>query len=285
MGFAYFANVLFSVWVFFAIMNLEMLVMDRVGYTISLGGGASLPNESNPMITWQTAGAFLVFAIWAVWTARAHLHGVIGVIRKALGKEIVLDDSDEVMSYRGAVLGFVGGCLFIVGWFHAAGMEVGVAVVLLIALLISYFGAAKIVAEIGLPYTPATLQPEGFVVATVGTAHMSPGSITVLAFSQNLVCYGKGMVLPPLTNIIRMGDFIRSNTRKLALAVACAFVVSYMVATLYTLWLGYSGGAYNFSAYPFSYYSGRFSTGWFIGWKIPGRSMGIGWHFWDLERV
>ena len=70
---------------------------------------------------------------------------------------------------------------------------------------------------------------------------MSPGSITVLAFSQNLVCYGKGMVLPPLVNIIRMGDFIRSNTRRLALAVACAFVVSYLVSTLYTLWLGYSG--------------------------------------------
>ena len=252
-GFAYFANVsvLFSVWFFFVLMNLEMLIMDRVGYTITLGGGASLPNESNPMITWQTQGAFIVFVIWSIWTARDHLKQVLWA---ALGW-VQVEDDREVVSYRFAVWGMFGGCAFIIAWLHAAGMDLFVAVVLLTALLIAYFGTAKMVAEIGLPYTPTTLQAEGFVVAAVGTENMSPGSVTVLAFSQNLHCYGKGMVLPPLTNIIRISDFIRYNTRRLLLAVVAAFAVSYAVSVVYTLWLGYSGGAYNFNAYPFSYYS------------------------------
>jgi len=252
-GFAYFANVsvLFSVWFFFVLMNLEMLLFDQVGYTITLGGGASLPNEANPMITWQTQGAFLAFVFWSVWTARVHIKQVLA---QAFGLGEA-DDKREALSYRFSVWAFLGGCVFIVAWLHAAGMQVGVASVLLLVLMVSYFGAAKMVAEIGLPYTPTTLGAEGFVVALVGTENMSPGSVTTLAFSQNLHGYGKGMVLPPLVHVIRIGDFIRSNTRKLVLAVAVAFAVSYVVSTTYTLWLGYQGGAYNFRAYPFSYYS------------------------------
>jgi hypothetical protein len=252
-GFSYFANVsvLFSVWFFFLLMNLEMLAFDRVGYTITLGGGASLPSESNPMITWQTQGAFLAFVAWSVWTARVHL---MQVLARAFGNPVA-DYDREALSYRFSVWALVGGCLFIVAWLVQAGMELGVASVLLLVLLVSYFGAAKMVAEMGLPYTPTTLGAEGFVVALVGTENMSPGRVTTLAFAQNLHGYGKGMVLPPLVHVIRIGDFIRSNTRKLIWAVGLAFAVSYLVPTMFTLWLGYRGGAYNFNAYPFSYYS------------------------------
>ena len=254
-GFAYFANVevLLSVWAFFSIMNLEMLITDRIGYTISLGGGASLPNESNPMITWQTTGAYLVYVGWAVWMARAHLKAVF---LKALGRHSMNDDR-EMISYRKAVIGALGGSVFIVAWLHAAGMEILVAVVLLVVLFASYLGAAKIVAEMGLPYSPATLGAEGFVVATVGTVNVDPASITVLAFSQNMSCYGKGMVLPPITQIMRMGDSLKGRAGWLAVAVCAAFGVSYVISTVFTLWLGYTDGAYNFSAYPFSYYSRR----------------------------
>ena len=254
-GFAYFANVevLLSVWVFFSVMNLEMLITDKIGYTISLGGGASLPNESNPMITWQTTGAYLVYVAWAVWMARAHLKTVL---LKALGRHTV-DDEGEMISYRNAVIGGIGGSVFIVAWLHAAGMEIFVAVILLVVLFASYLGAAKIVAEMGLPYSPATLGAEGFVVAAVGTANMDPSSIAVLAFSQNLSCYGKGMVLPPITQIIRIGDSFKGKAGWLAAAVFAAFGASYVVSTIFTLWLGYTDGAYNFSAYPFTYYSRR----------------------------
>ena len=111
------------------------------------------------------------------------------------------------------------------------------------------------VAEIGLMYTPSTLDAEGFIVATVGTANMAPGSVTVLAFSKNLTCYDKGMVLPPLAHIARLGDYIHGRPFRLLAAVGAAFVVSYLVSTGYTLYLGYTGGAYNFNAYPLSYYS------------------------------
>ena len=144
-------------------MNLEMLALDRVGYAIPLGGGASLPAESNPMITWQTTGAFLVFVAWSVWTARHHLRHVV---RRALGSGPSIDDAHEIVPYRLAVLGIVLGAAFILCWLHAARMELTVATVLLAALLIAYFGAAKMVAEIGLLYTPSTLGAEGFVVAS-----------------------------------------------------------------------------------------------------------------------
>jgi hypothetical protein len=255
-GFAYFANVgvLFSVWFFFVLSNLQMLIMDRVGYTIPLGGGASLPSESNPMVTWQTTGAFLAFVFWALWSSRQHLKDVL---LKAIGHADSVDDVGEAISYRASCVGLLVGSLFIVLWLHAAGMQVGVAVVLLLSLMIAYLGVAKMVAEIGLLYTPSTLAAEGFVVATMGTANMTPGSITVLAFSQNMVCYNKGMVMPPLVHVTRLSDHLTSGRGQLLLAAGSALVVSYTVSVVYTLWLGYVEGAFNFNAYPFSYYSRR----------------------------
>ena len=254
-GFAYFANVevLLSVWVFFLFMNLEMLIMDRVGYTISLGGGASLPNESNPMITWQTTGAYLVYVGWAVWTARSHLKSVL---LKAMGRSAI-DDSGEMVSYRGAVVGALAGGAFIVAWLTAAGMQILVSVGLLVVLFVSYLGVAKIVAEMGLPYSPATLGAEGFIVASIGTVNMSQPSITILALSQNMTCYGKGMVLPPITQITRICDYTRGHAGWLVFSVCLAFAASYLMSCGFTLWLGYSDGAYNFNAYPFTYYSRR----------------------------
>ena len=255
-GFSYFANVgvLFSVWFFFLLMNIEMLVMDRVGYTIPLGGGASLPSESNPMITWQSTGAFLVFVGWAVWTARDHIRRVFSV---AIGRSQDRIDKGEMVSYRFAVWGALLGGAFIVLWLRAAGMEIAVALVLLLALFAGYLGAAKMVAEIGLLYAPSTLGAESFVVATVGTANMSSGSITVLAFSQNMFCYGRGMVLPPLVQVARLADHVVADRRRVLLSVIAAFALSYLVSVAYTIWLGYTGGAYNFNAYPFTYYSRR----------------------------
>ena len=85
---------------------------------------------------------------------------------------------------------------------------------------------------------------------------MTPGSVTTLAFSQNMVCYNKGMVLSPLTHIARLGDYL-SSPRGLLAAVVAALAVSYAVSTWYTISLGYGEEAYNFSAYPFTYYSRR----------------------------
>ncbi|MEE2753494.1 MAG: DUF6785 family protein, partial [Candidatus Latescibacterota bacterium] len=108
-----------------------------------------------------------------------------------------------------------------------------------------------------LPYSPTTLGAEGFVVAAVGTTNMDQASIAVLAFSQNMTCYGKGMVLPPITQITRIRDHMKDRGGRLAIAVCLAFAASYVISTVFTLWLGYTDGAYNFSAYPFTYYSRR----------------------------
>ncbi|HCR16519.1 MAG TPA: hypothetical protein DIU35_03465 [Candidatus Latescibacteria bacterium] len=255
-GFAYFANigVLFSVWFFFTLSNLEMLIVDRVGYTIPLGGGASLPSESNPMVTFQTTGAFLAFVFWAMWSSRHHLKEVL---QNAIGKGDSVYDHGEALSYRVSSIGVVFGSLFIILWLYAAGMQMGVSTVLLLSLMVGYLGVAKMVAEIGLLYTPSTLVAEGFVVATMGTANMTPGSVTVLAFSQNMVCYNKGMVMPPLVHVTRLSDYLERGRGMLLLAAFGALVVSYLVSVVYTLWLGYGEGAFNFNAYPLSYYSRR----------------------------
>ena len=73
-------------------------------------------------------GAFIVFVGWGLWRARFHIRDVFD---KALGRQSSLDDSDEMLPYRVAVFGFIGGFLYGVVWLNQLGMSVPIAVFLL----------------------------------------------------------------------------------------------------------------------------------------------------------
>ena len=50
--------------------------------------------------------ALIVLVVFGLWTARSHLKDVL---RKAWNSDAPVDDSREIMSYRTAVLCFLGG--------------------------------------------------------------------------------------------------------------------------------------------------------------------------------
>ena len=63
-----------------------------------------------------------------------------------------IDDSEEVLSYRTAVIGLVVGLVYMGGWLHLAGLESKVLVLYMFFALMAYIGLSRVVAEVGLPY-------------------------------------------------------------------------------------------------------------------------------------
>ena len=85
----------------------------------------------------------------SLWMSREHLKAVF---RKAFTGDPEVDDSQEVLSYRTAVIGLAIGLVYMGGWLHLAGMEFKVLVLYMGFALVAYIGLSRIVAEMGLPY-------------------------------------------------------------------------------------------------------------------------------------
>ncbi|MBT4499344.1 MAG: hypothetical protein HOC74_16570, partial [Gemmatimonadetes bacterium] len=113
-GFSYLMNleILFSFWFFHLLALIQVGIYARTGF--SLGPSESYSSEYDASMGWQSMGAFVAMVLWGLWMARPHLRAVW---RKAWrGNADPLDDSEELLSYRRAVLGLVLGMVYIAAW-------------------------------------------------------------------------------------------------------------------------------------------------------------------------
>ncbi len=198
------------------------------------------------------------FIVLSLWTARRHLKAVFSsAFRPARG-----EDAGEMMSYRAAVFGLLLGLIFIICWFHRAGMEVGLACLFTLVTILFHIGVARLVADVGLAFVSVPLGAPDVLVFALGSQNLSKTALTAFAFANGLTAYGKGLFMPAVTHAAKIGDaFPAPDRRRLLACVLGAFGVSIVASVAYTLYLGYTRGAYNFDDFPFSRYSqAGFST-------------------------
>lgn len=249
LGFAYFTHldVLFSLWVFYALGIVQTGVFDRLGY--SIGASDIWGSRGGAALGWQAMGAFFAFTALSVWMARAHLRDVW---RKAMRGAAAVDDSDELLSYRTAVWGMLIGSAFLFFWLWHAGMSALVAAVFLFALILMTVGVTRFVAESGLAYARMPITPQSFTFYTLGIRQMDANSAASLALSYSTFGLGNTFGASTLAHIAQMGARLKLKTRALFWTTMCALVLSLIISAVFTLYLGYMHGAYNFNVYTFN---------------------------------
>ncbi|MBT5831912.1 MAG: hypothetical protein HOH77_17130 [Candidatus Latescibacteria bacterium] len=248
MGFAYMAHVdvQFSVWFFYLLNVFEGGIFARLGFDVR-GAGSDKFCTFPVAVAWQGFGAMLFIVLWGFWTAREHLGNVL---RKALGRAPNVDDSGELISYRVAFFGAVGGLIFMSVWLWWSGMSPMAVGLFLFGSFVLYLSTARIVAEGGIPYTWGPLSPQSFVVNLMGTEAITGGTVTSLLLSYSLVNYLRGIFMPAMVHVVRFGDLLGHHRRRLLGAVCAAAVVGLAGSFYYTLDLAYSNGAYNTYGFP-----------------------------------
>ena len=119
-GFFYFlkTDIAFSLWFFNLLSFAVRGIFGILGVVSSETGGAGHAVR-DPFLAYQSMGAILVLFLGGIWTARKHLSGVW---RKAFKGDESIDDSDEILSYRAALIVLTVSCLVIVGWLWLAGL-------------------------------------------------------------------------------------------------------------------------------------------------------------------
>lgn len=243
-GFAYFINldVSFSICFFYFLAVIEEGLFNRFGVIIS---EANFCGTSFVPVGWQMIGVWFTVVGWGLWIARSHLRDVF---RKAFKGDAKIDDSDELLSYRGAVFGLLGGLLYMACWFYASGMGLWVIAVFLIVMMVVYIGISRIIAETGVITIRAVMVPQTFIMFTFGTTRLSAQTMVALGMSFGWCGDMKTTLMPALTHSVRLFDTIQHHKRQLVWAICLAMGVGIVASCLYIISMGYEGGAGNYGS-------------------------------------
>lgn len=241
--FSYFASldVLFSIWFFDLVFIFEGGQLSKWGYK------AITPYYRTGVYYWQTFGAFVVFVASAFWVARKHLRDVL---MKALGRDPTVDDAHELMSYRAACIGLVGGMAYLFIWLVQMNFDPLKGFLFLLALIFVYTGVAKILADTGMPFTSKPIGTWSMISPFVGRRNISLSTLVAFRFSVVITENFKGLFLPALSHAGRVSEGVPGDQRRrLMAALGLVFIVSLLFNLLFTVWLGYDQGAYNFNSW------------------------------------
>ncbi len=235
-------DVTFSCWFFFLVTRAERVFGAATGID---AGTTGAQQATFPYLGHQGAGAFLALTLVSLWLARGYLKQVV---QKAFGEQTDIDDSDEPMSYRTALIGLIVCAAAMIGFCVAAGMQVFIAVILVTLALIYMVAATRIRAETGNAwlYGPE-VDVNALMSRTFGTGFLSPADLTVLAFMRPAVANFdlRCMPMPHQFDAMKMGEERDAPRRPLVWAIAFATVVGLTISFLIalTLWHGYGAEA------------------------------------------
>ena len=241
LGFGYFINtsVSFSLWVFYLLHQMQVGTMAYLGME---SAHARLGWWTEPGMGHQMMGALIALLAVSLWVARAHLKDVL---RKAWNPAAGIDDADEILSYRAAVIGLASGTGIMWMWLWASGIPFFIAPVFILAALTILTSLARIISETGLPIIKATMIPAGFAVSTVGVPAL--GVKGMVATGYTMVWCGDLLVfmMAPLANGLKLASETGGNRRRLFWGVLAAMLVALVASVWFTVELAYEHGSMN----------------------------------------
>jgi len=125
----------------------------------------------------QNIGAYIGVCVIALWQTRRHIITVLkSVIRMNSAK---LDDSEEPMRYRTAVLGIIVGGMFLLGFSMKGGMSLWAAILFFAAHFAIAITLTRIRAELGFPIHSTTfIGPHHSLTSALGTRRLGAQNLT-----------------------------------------------------------------------------------------------------------
>lgn len=247
-GFMYLVStsISFSIWVFFYLIKLENAIVTWAGLTVTPDTFV-YSSQWGSSLSWQAFGAFMAMVLWSLWMGRDHLRAVFG---QAFGRGRQLDDAGEMLSYRVAVFGFIGGTVYLLAWLCRSGMELYVAALFLFGVYVVYLGITRVVIQAGMHYVTTPMAPQAWVVTLTGTT-ISPSSLVALALSYSWCSDIQSIFMPSAAHAAKLTE-LYGRRRALAVAIGLAVVVGYVATIYFVLCLCYKYGAGNFRSWFFA---------------------------------
>ncbi|MBI2193182.1 MAG: hypothetical protein HYU36_14475 [Planctomycetes bacterium] len=224
------------------------------GWTRTTGSYPFVPKlgiwSYDPVEAFFGAGALLVFVARILYFARSHLKSALAA---ALGIGPRADDSEEILSYRGACIGLLLGGSFLVVWLVRAGMTRWEAVLYLGLAFIIFMALARVIAEAGLPTALPPVVAGDFLVGLVGSSALSPSNLTAIGFTYPFHAEMRCFLLSHAANGLKVTtDSFRGPKRRLFWAILLGVAATYLVAMSLMIYFPYRDGALNLDKWTFT---------------------------------
>ena len=231
-------DISFSCWFFYLVDKAELIWSTVYGFH---DPGASVASSRVPYLWEQATGAWLALALLSLYASRRHLSACI--CKALTGRGI--DDRDEPLSYRTALVGLVLSSAVLFGFALALGMAWQVAVLFFVLYLLFLITYTRIRAEAGLPwvFSPA-FTAHGCLLDIGGQIHYNGQDLMGLArlswFEQD---YRSHMMPNQMDAMKYVGSADPHGLRRLSLALGIATVVALLGSWIGCLHIFYHYGA------------------------------------------
>lgn len=221
------SDILLSLWLFFLFMRVQSYIAGVIGAEVQF-----MPlYPCYKFMGHQAMGAYIVLAGYMFYAGWPHFKRVLG---NALGR-VAVDDSDELLPHRVAVLGLLVCFTLATLWLKAAGMSLPLAAFeLFVFIFIVALVMARSVAEGGLLMTETSFRPVDVIAVVQAPYHLGASNLTAMAFLDTAFLRDqRGLLLTGFLDSLKISDGV-SLRRRLLLPV---FLVSVVIAAIVTGWL------------------------------------------------
>ena len=234
-------EVSFSLWFFYLFFKLQYIVMNAMG--LSIGPWISCSR--------QVMGGYLVFVPAVFWIGREH---IIAVFRKTFGLGHArtshstiggepIDDSNEPISYRVALLGCLLGFIVLVVFLVLAGVTTWVAIVTLLSIFITSIVLSWMVVNGGLLLVQAPFFPSEYIDITLGSNALGHKSLAILSFQRTFLRDWGEFMMPNFLHSFKAADEVKLARRRVVPILWVSIVVALLVSVYASLTLIYDKGA------------------------------------------
>ena len=230
-GFTYFIDTRISgsVWVFYLFGKVQKSLLATAGIKSEQVHFHGVYDA--PLVGYQGLGALLVLVAMVLWTGREHLKEVW---LKALGRAPLVDDRDEILPYRGAVIGALGGTAVMTLWLWIMGTPLWVSSFFVVLAMVIFIGITRIIAEAGLATLRAPVNAPDFVVMGLGSSLVGPTGVFNMAMAYIWASEVRAFAMATCTNSLKLIEDMDARSRRL---VFLALVLALLIGTLGSFWM------------------------------------------------
>lgn len=211
----------FSTWFFYLFRKLERLIGATMGWNI----------PKYPFFGEQATGAMIGLCLTAIYLGRWHL---VEVFRKVIGLDSTLDDKDEPMGYRTAVLSFLGGMVVLMIFCGHLGMSQWLVPLFFGLYFVIAIAMTRMRAEVGPPLHAIVLvNPQIILVTGLGTRKLGTANLTMFSLFYWFNRLNRSHPMPHQLEAFKIAERTGANTSRLFWAMMLALVVG----VLLTFWI------------------------------------------------
>ena len=249
LGFSYLISpdIAAGIWGFALLAKLEKAVFVTQGVTKYQSVWGTAVTE---LIGYQGLGALIAFVLLGLWVGREHLKEVG---RKFLGLESQLNDDDEIMPYRAAVLAFLIGMAVMVVWFTFLGAPWWAGLTFATVAMVIFTGLSRIVAESGIPAIISPMVAPDFMIFGLGSKLLGAKAVATFSmtyiFATDIRVFLMGMV----ANGLKLIEGMSKRSRRYVFWAIVTAIFLGMIGSLWTVMqLAYKDGGINSSGWFFN---------------------------------